>query len=125
MVNGFRAGKPAWVQEKQETAESRKAHNEALFRDANEAVRSVQEELGMPEGRMPFICECDDPACRSVIRMTQAAYEAIRADALHFVISPGHTTLGHVVERHSDYCVVEKEGLSAEIAEATDPRKQD
>jgi hypothetical protein len=28
------------------------------------------------------------------------------------------------VDRQSDYCVVEKSGLSAEIAEATDPRKE-
>jgi hypothetical protein len=125
MVKAGRAGKPARMHEKQETAESRKAHNEALFRDANEAVRSVQEDLGMPEGRMPFICECDDPECRSVIRMTQAAYEEMRANARRFVIASGHSSLGDVVERHSDHCIVEKTGLSAEIARATDPRKHD
>jgi hypothetical protein len=113
------------VHEKQETDESRKAHNEALFRDANESVRAVQADLGMPEGRMPFICECDDPECRSVIRMTQAAYEDMRANARRFVIAPGHASLGDVVEPHPDYCVVEKAGLSAEIAEATDPRRHE
>jgi hypothetical protein len=66
------------MHEKQETTESRKAHNEALFRDANESVRSVQEELG-----------------------------------------------GDQVEQHAGYCIVEKSGLSAEIAEATDPRKEE
>jgi hypothetical protein len=112
------------MHEKQETTESRKAHNEALFRDANESVRSVQEELGMPEGRMPFICECEDPECRTIVRMTQGAYESVRENALHFVIAPGHPSLGEQVMQHDGYCVVEKSGLSAEIAEATDPRKE-
>jgi hypothetical protein len=125
MVNAGRAGKPVRVQEEQQTKEARKARNEALFRDANESVRAVQEDLGIPEGRMPFICECDDPECRSIIRMTQAAYEEVRADARRFAIAPGHPSMGEVAEQHPDYSVVEKSGLSAEIAEATDPRKED
>jgi hypothetical protein len=72
---------------------------------------------------MPFICECDDPDCRSIVRITQTAYEDVRANALRFVIAPGHTTLGDIVERHSEYCVVEKSGPSAEVAEETDPRR--
>jgi hypothetical protein len=112
------------VSEQTETDEARKAHNEALFRDANESVRAVQEDLGMPEGRMPFICECDDPECRSIVRMTQAAYEEMRKNALRFVIAPSHPSLGETVERHPDYCIVEKSGQSADIAEATDPRKE-
>jgi hypothetical protein len=123
MVKPGEAGKPLPMHEKGQTRESRKAHNEALFRDANEAVRLVQEELAMPEGLMPFICECDEPECRSVVRMTQAAYEEMRAHSRRFVIARGHTTLGRTVERHAGYCVVEKSGLSAEIAEETDPRR--
>jgi hypothetical protein len=73
---------------------------------------------------MPFICECDDPECRSVIRLTQAAYEDVRADARRFLIAPGHTSLGDTVERHADYCIVEKSGVSARIADATDPRRE-
>jgi hypothetical protein len=113
------------MHEKQETTESRKAHNEALFREANESVRSVQEDLGMPEGRMPFICECEDPECRSIVRMTQAAYEEMRGNARRFVIASGHPTQGEPVARQTGYCIVEKSGLAAEIAEATDPRKED
>jgi hypothetical protein len=111
------------MSEQTETDEVRKAHNEALFRDANESVRAVQEDLGMPEGRMPFICECEDPECRSIVRMTQAAYEEMRQNALRFVISPGHPSMGETMESHADYSVVEKSGVSAEIAKDTDPRK--
>jgi hypothetical protein len=123
MVKRHMRGKPLGMAEQQASTEARKAYNEALFRDANESVRAVQEELGMPEGRMPFICECEDPACRTIIRLTQAAYEELRADARRFVIAPGHPSNGEPVERHADHCVVEKSGVSAEIAEATDPRK--
>jgi hypothetical protein len=123
MVKPRPAGKPVPVSEQTETDEARKAHNEALFRDANESVRAVQEDLGMPEGRMPFICECEDPECRSIVRMTQGAYEEMRKNALRFVIAPGHPSMGETVEQHSDYTIVEKSGLSAEIAEATDPRR--
>ena len=107
------------------TSEERKAHNEALFRQANESVRRVQEELGMPEGLMPFICECEDEACRAVVRMTQAEYEAIRAHARRFLIVKGHAaTGGHFVEKHAHYCVVEKDGVAGAIAEATNPRAE-
>jgi hypothetical protein len=112
------------MQEEEQITEARKAHNEALIRDANESVRAVQEDLGMPEGRMPFICECEDAECRAIIRMTQAAYEEMRSNPRRFVIAPGHPSLGEAVDRQSDYCVVEKSGLSAEIAEATDPRNE-
>ncbi|MDX6471749.1 MAG: hypothetical protein QOK22_565 [Gaiellaceae bacterium] len=103
--------------------EERRAQNEAVFRDANETLRAVQDDLGMPEGRMPFICECDDPDCRSIIRITQTAYENVRASPRRFVIAPGHTTLGDPVEHHVEYWVVEKSGLSGEIADETDPRR--
>ena len=78
----------------------------------------------MPEGRMPFICECDDPECRSVMRLTQAAYEEVRADPRRFLIAPAHPSVGDMVESHLEYCVVEKSGLSAEIAEETNPRRE-
>jgi hypothetical protein len=103
--------------------EVRKAHNEALFRDANESVRAVQRDLGMPDGLMPFICECEDPECRTIVRLTPAAYEGIRSDATQFFIAPGHPSNGRVIEELPTYSVVKKSGVSAEIAIETDPRK--
>jgi hypothetical protein len=125
MHNERREGHSNPMDHTDEMREQRKARNEALFRDANESVRAVQKDLGITEGAMPFICECEEPTCRSIIRVAQADYEAVRSDARHFIVAPGHEGGGeHVVETQSSYSVVEKDGRSAEIAEATDPRKE-
>jgi hypothetical protein len=104
--------------------DERSAYNEALFRDANESVRAVQRDLGLAEGRMPFICECDIPECRQIVRVLPTDYERIRRHARRFLVAPGHDPGGHFVEHYDDYCVVEKDGIAGEIAEATDPRTE-
>jgi hypothetical protein len=111
--------------ETEQTTEVRKAHNEALFRDANESVRAAQADLGLHDGRpMPFICECDDPQCKTIVRVTQEDYDAIRAHARRFLVASGHEGDGDLVAKHRDYDVVEKSGIAGEIAEATNPRKE-
>jgi hypothetical protein len=104
--------------------DERSAYNEALFRDANESVRAVQRDLGLADGRMPFICECHTPECRQIVRVLQTDYERIRRHGRRFLVAPGHEPGGRFVERYDDYCVVEKDGVAGEIAEATDPRKE-
>ena len=75
---------------------------------------------------MPFICECADPACTELVRLTFAEYEDVRADSRHFVNAPGHEVnadgYGRVVSRHDGYVVVEKLGAAAKIVEQLDPR---
>jgi hypothetical protein len=111
--------------ETEQTTEARKAHNEALFREANESVRAVQADLGLQDGRpMPFICECDDPQCKTIVRLTQADYDAVRVHARRFLVAPGHEEDDNLVARYGDYDVVEKSGIAGEIAEATDPRRE-
>jgi hypothetical protein len=111
--------------ETEQTTEVRKAHNEALFREANESVRAVQADLGLHDGRpMPFICECGDTQCKTIVRITQADYEGIRAHARRFLVASGHERDGNLVAKHGDYDVVEKSGIAGEIAEATNPRKE-
>ena len=107
------------------TAEERKARNETIFRQANEEVRRIQDELDLPEEPLPFICECEDERCRTIVRLTQAAYEEVRADSTHFLLAPGHpTTTGHVIERHDGFWIGEKLGAAAAIAAASDPRRE-
>jgi hypothetical protein len=106
-------------------AEERKARNETIFRRANEDVRRVQDELEMDAGQFPFICECEDEGCRAIVQLTQAEYEQVRANATHFVLAPGHpTSTGKIIERNDRYWVGEKQGLAANIAEASDPRQE-
>src|SRR4051794_26066432 len=91
-------------------SEERKAQNEAVFRDANEEIRAVRTELEMTDGKTPFFCECEDTACRELMRLDLAEYEAVRAHPERFVIAVGHPSSGAPVAEHETYVVVEKDG---------------
>jgi hypothetical protein len=107
------------------TAESRAARNEALFREVNEKIEGLNksvEDYGTPA----WVCECADPTCVEQFLMTIAEYEALRSHAERFAIVPDPAHLRPdaevVVARTTDYWIVEKLGVSAEIAETLDPR---
>jgi len=108
---------------------SRLAKNEAVFRDVNERVLEIQQELGPdPRGALlgGFICECSDPEClERVGPLTIRDYEAVRADPRRFIIAPNHQApdVERVIETTGKYWVVEKHaGVPAEIARERDPR---
>jgi hypothetical protein len=106
-------------------AEERKAQNEAIFRDANEEIEAVRAELTLLDGKTPYFCECEDPACREILRLGREEYEAVRSSPTRFVIAPGHPDRsGRVVAEHDSYVVVEKRGAAAQVAVETDPRTQ-
>lgn len=73
----------------------------------------------------PFICECSDPSCTAVVRLTLAEYEHVRGDGRRFFNLPGHEHAsgpwGRVVERHDRYLVVEKVGDAADVARQEAP----
>jgi hypothetical protein len=108
--------------------EERLGANEALFREVNERVAEVAEQFvadDSPDSRYDFNCECGERACAEQIGLTAAEYEAVRAEATHFVVVPGHEvpSIERVVERNPTYLVVEKQDHDAEeIARETDPR---
>ena len=106
-------------------SEERVARNDATFRDANERIFRSAREYKITDA-IPFLCECADPACTAIIRLSAEAYDRIRADARRFFYSPGHSepflnTL-EVVERHPTYEVVAQTGRAAEIVEQLNPR---
>src|SRR5262249_59162763 len=88
----------------------------AIYRDANERIKSAAEEYEVG-GPIPFICECADPECRSVVLLTMSEYEEIRAQPNHFLNLPGHDEIaaGHTetVRTAPSYIVVEKSGAPA------------
>ena len=105
------------------TSRERAAHNEVVFRDANERVRARAAELSRDEGRAPFLCECEDPRCEAIVRLSLSEYEAVRAGARQFFIAPGHPVSDGEIAEHGDrYCVVRKTGTAGAIAQRTDPR---
>jgi hypothetical protein len=104
----------------------RVAENQARFREANEDINAIARQADLP--RIPFVCECANPRCVEILRLSRAEYEAIRADGRLFLNAPDHeaAALGWavVVERRSDFVVVEKIGEAGQISEALDPRRR-
>jgi hypothetical protein len=92
------------------TSDERKLQNELIFRDANERIRRAQAAMEIaPAGPVPFICECADVACHTIVRMAGDEYESLRAADDRFLIAPGHDAAdGEIVDRRDGYWVVKK-----------------
>jgi hypothetical protein len=105
--------------------EKRVGLNEAIFRQVNEQMRSLGDELGSHDGTITVICECGDAGCTDRLELPLRNYERVRADSLLYVVVKGHEFPGieTVVERADDYEVVRKQADQAvEVSEKTDPR---
>src|SRR5690349_3343819 len=104
--------------------EDRIGKNEILLREVNDRI----EEIGAPANDQQwigFVCECGNVGCTDQVHLDRDEYEAVRANAQHFLTVVGHETpaLEKVVVRHERYQVVEKDkGEPAELAVQTDPR---
>lgn len=106
--------------------QERLARNEAFFREVNEAIEAVADDLGRAGRTYEYLCECSDPRCADRIELSREEYEHIRADSTRFVVVPGHAiaAVEQIVEREDDYDVVEKTGLAGVVAEDSDPREE-
>ena len=102
--------------------EQRQAENEVLFRVINEEIAQLGARFETDP--LDLVCECSDPDCTARVRVPRDEYERVRGEPTHFVVVPGHETAGRerIVLREPGYCVVEKGGEAAEIANATNPR---
>jgi hypothetical protein len=104
------------------SAEQR-AKNESTFREANEKLENRVVELSLTEERTPYLCECDDPSCTAIIRMTVPEYEAVRDNPRQFVVIPDHdSTPERVVEEHEGFTVIQKTGEEGPLVEENNPR---
>lgn len=108
--------------------ERRLGMNEAVFREVNERVEEIHQALGSDAEALDIICECGSTTCTERISVPIAEYERVRGDATHFLLQVGHEdpTVERMIENHETYIIVEKEGVDVEeIAEATDPRRDE
>jgi hypothetical protein len=108
-----------------EERERRIGVNEAVFREANERVRELNQAFATITDRLVLVCECGHGTCAEKISMSPGAYEELRADPTHFAIVPGHeiADVEEVVAQRDGYDVVRKaRGIPRQIAVATDPR---
>ena len=108
------------------TAE-RIAHNDSAFRAANEQISGKATALHTAEDRLiPFICECADSDCTTLLQLNLVEYEQIRTDSRQFLNALGHDRVEGPVEviyKNQEYLVVKKSGRAGEIAEQLDDRR--
>jgi len=105
--------------------ERRLALNEALFREANEHVETLAEQLG-PHVPYEFLCECANADCTFRISLPLSVYESIRADPRQFVVLPLHYTpeVEDLVIEEDTHWIVRKTGEAGDYVEHLDPRSR-
>jgi hypothetical protein len=106
--------------------ERRLAQNESLFREVNERVETLAQQLG-PHHAYEFLCECANADCTFRLKLPLPVYQSVRADARQFVVLPLHYTpeVEELVVEEDDYWIVRKTGDAGEYVERLDPRSRD
>ena len=106
-------------------AAERVARNDALFREANERILATADSMELDHSEaLPFLCECADESCTTVLQLSQDEYEAVRAHPTHFINARGHAANGgswvRVLDEFDRYTIIEKVGEAAEIVAELD-----
>ena len=88
----------------------------AAFREVNNQIAKLSGS-GIDTSHRLFVCECADTGCAEALEITEAEYEAVRADGARFVVVPGHHLPGaeRVVDGNGRFLVVETLGDSAAV----------
>ena len=97
------------------------ARNNATFRNANDEINVAAQAHGLDDGRpVPFICECSDPRCTQIIRLTLAEYRRVRGNARWFAHALGHEEAipgaVELVDRNDRYVLVQKVGEAGAVS---------
>ena len=101
------------------------AHNETLFREVNERVKTVAHQLGA-DVDYEFLCECANVDCTFRLTLPLDVYETVRSNPRQFVVLPLHYTpeVEELVRAEDAYWVVQKTGEAGEYVEDRDPRSR-
>lgn len=105
-----------------ETAE-KIARNNVAFRAANDQLASaaLKHGLGNEGDAVPFLCECSDRRCTTILLLKLDEYRRVRSHPRWFVHAIDHQEElpGAIatVERHAGYVMVEKINEVGEIAD--------
>lgn len=88
----------------------RVTENERLFETVNEAIRRVNDALGLDDESEQYICECSVQDCTQRISLTRAEYAEARENPNRFFMIAGHRdpVHEHVVRETDRYVLVEK-----------------
>jgi hypothetical protein len=103
----------------------RAARNEEMFRDVNERIEEGAEQHGV-EAPLRFHCECGRTSCLGTVDIAPPVYERVVAERYHFVLIPGHEdeSIERVVDRQSEYVVVEKVGEARRQIDRDHPQQR-
>jgi len=104
--------------------EERIARNDSTFRAANEKIAGYASDHEFADS-VPFICECATESCLTIVDLSLAEYEEVRASPTRFFVAPGHQASEGTVSMLADrerYVLVEKSGRAGEVAKELDPR---
>ena len=108
--------------------DARSAENQVRIRRANERLNERVTAMLLGARHIPFLCECAEPSCTTIVRLPLAEYERIRADPTWFFNATGHSAVAGPwatpVESHPGYEVVVKRGVAAEVVKEADPRSR-
>ena len=99
--------------------------NEAIFREVNEQIESLNRDLETETRTMNVVCECANRDCTERLAIRVREYEEVRSDPRRYILVPGHglPDFESVVGSGEGYEIVEKrEGTAARVAVETDPR---
>src|SRR5215203_7276846 len=110
------------AQEDVRERQQRAAQNQSLFREVNERVKDLNDHFDLSTPVTEWVCECANDDCFDRIEMSTSQYEDVRRHSSRFLVSPSELHVWpdaeNVVERFTNYWIVEKIGLAAQIAEA-------
>jgi hypothetical protein len=90
--------------------------SELLFREVNERIFDIAATDG---DDLEVLCECGDESCISTLVVSVRDYKRVRLETSCFVVCDGHelADIELVVERTSEYLVVEKVGRARQVVE--------
>jgi hypothetical protein len=96
---------------------ARAAQNEVAFRNANQEIEQRRAKLEL-DGPTPFLCECEEERCQTLLFLTPDEYASARKKPNWFILAPGHRfRSGTIRSSNEHFVVVEKVGLAQEISE--------
>jgi hypothetical protein len=93
-----------------DVSQRRATENHALFRDIDDGLRALSDEIDGVILIEEFICECHQPRCAYHIALTSEEYEAVREVPTRFAVCREHVDLAfdRVIEVHERYAIVER-----------------
>jgi hypothetical protein len=82
-------------------------------RRANDRIADKAEALRFVS-RVPMLCECSDPACRTIVMIGLDEYRAIRRSDGSVLTAPGHHVEGGALETQTAQYEVRRVGRSGD-----------